>query len=558
MSEVKSDLTKVTPPQELDDGAKLAILQHLSRRLASHRNKMALYAQTEFTLSSNPDKNKSLDALVGEVDNWAQELLQNAWTACQEVGGKCPTINSLSDTSTAGLPPLPPKEQVTQLMNAVLFLHITTRKEYNAHTRVFLSTFSPLDENAISATLKNPDKAVEEAERKTGEAKEHHASKGRTLRKVGIGLGAVAGGVLIGVTGGLAAPMVGASVGTVLGWLGVGGTAAGMLATGLASSSVVCGALFGAYGSKMSAEAVDRYTSEVDDLAIKPVHPPKDTLAVRLCVSGWLHSPDDVTAPWTIFGGEDTFSLQFEVQALMELSGALGALVKSQVMKYIKAEVIKRTVFASLFAALSTGVWLKIAQLASNPWAHARSMAVKTGKVLGTLLAQRVLGNRPITLVGYSLGSLVIFEALQHLASLPPAETSHLIQDVYLFGAPVTTDPRLWASARRVVAGRLVNGYGSQDYVLAVLSRISNVSWSVAGLQKVDVQGVEDVDCDFIDGHLRWRGLVGRSLELCEAPGINHTEVEVQVEKGKKFDKEMDLSLQDVEDVLAQGPELES
>jgi len=39
------------------------------------------------------------------------------------------------------------------------------------------------------------------------------------------------GGVLVGVTGGLAAPLVGAGLGTVLGAVGVGSTAAGALAT---------------------------------------------------------------------------------------------------------------------------------------------------------------------------------------------------------------------------------------------------------------------------------------------------------------------------------------
>lgn len=124
---------------------------------------------------------------------------------------------------------------------------------------------------------------------------------------------------------------------------------------------------------------------------------------------------------------------------------------------------------------------------------------------------------------------------------LPPSETSHLIQDVYIFGAPVTTDEPAWAAARRIVSGRLVNGYGSQDYVLAVLSRMSTVSWNVAGLQQVEVQGVENVECSFVDGHLKWRGLIGKSLELCEAPGIIQREVEVQVEKRKEVHQEMVL-----------------
>ncbi|KAI1787243.1 hypothetical protein LXA43DRAFT_853266, partial [Ganoderma leucocontextum] len=104
------------------------------------------------------------------------------------------------------------------------------------------------------------------------------------------------------------------------------------------------------------------------------------------------------------------------------------------------------------------------------------------GRVLGDLLASRVLGNRPITLVGYSLASIVIFEALQHLASLPPAQALGLVQDVYLFGSPIPVDRTQWAAIRRVVSGRLVNGYGKDDYVLAVLARASGMSWDVAGL----------------------------------------------------------------------------
>lgn len=167
---------------------------------------------------------------------------------------------------------------------------------------------------------------------------------------------------------------------------------------------------------------------------------------------------------------------------------------------------------------------------------QAKALATKAGRVLGTLLAQRVLGNRPITLVGYSLGSLVIFEALQYLASILPSQTqvAGLIQDVYLFGAPVPADESAWASVRRLVSGRLVNGYATEDYVLAVLARISDMSWGVAGLQPVQVRGVENVECKDVDGHLKWRGMVGRCLQVCNAPGVVNAEVISQLERIEK------------------------
>lgn len=227
--------------------------------------------------------------------------------------GKCPTLDAYTDTSTAGLPSMSPPNQLTQVLNAVLFLHLTKHKSYPARSRAFLYSLGTLDEDAIVQTLKNPQKAISEAEKQAEQAREQHAAMNSTLRKVGIGLGAVAGGVLVGVTGGLAAPLVGAGVSAVLGFVGVGGTAAGLLASGLAGSSVVCGALFGAYGARSTALMVDRHTKDVQDLAIKPVRTREvDTLAVRLCVSGWLSQPEDVTAPWTVFGDDaDTFALRW-------------------------------------------------------------------------------------------------------------------------------------------------------------------------------------------------------------------------------------------------------
>lgn len=226
--------------------------------------------------------------------------------------GTCPVLDSFSDTSTASLSPLPSDSHVAQILNNILFLHITTTKQYHAHTRAFLFSLAiTFDERNIAATLKHPDHAIEAVQRKAESAKEEQAASGRTLRMVGMGLGAVAGGAIVGITGGLAAPLIGAGLTTVLSWLGVSGTAVGLLASGLASSSVVCGALFGVYGSKKSAEMVDRFTKEVHDLAIIAIHPPEGSLAVRLCVSGWLGSREDVTSPWTVFEGDDTFALQW-------------------------------------------------------------------------------------------------------------------------------------------------------------------------------------------------------------------------------------------------------
>ncbi|OJT06136.1 hypothetical protein TRAPUB_3071 [Trametes pubescens] len=550
----KSDLTKVTPSKDLTDSQCHATFQRLQRRLAAFRNTAELHAAAESAFVNTRAAIATKDAFVEALNTWAEETQKNIWLACREPGGEQPEFDPLSDTSTVGLPPLLPQEHLAPLLHTVLLLHVTSNKEYSSRTRTFLFLVGPIDEEVVAATLKDPKQAIEEASKTTDAAKEEHARRSKVLRMVGVGVGAVAGGVLIGVTGGLAAPAVGAGVASVLGWLGVGGTAVGVLASGLAGSSVVCGALFGAYGSRKTAQVVGAYTREVRDLAIKPVHKPTETMAVRLCVTGWLETPEDVTAPWTVFGGDDTFALQWEVEALENLSSALVDLIKAQAMLYIKGAIIKQTILAALFSALSPMAWIKITKIIDNPWVQAKTLAVKTGKVLGTLLAQRVLGTRPITLVGYSLGSLVIFEALQHLASLPPSQTLGLVQDVFLFGSPLPVDRAQWAAVRRVAAGRVVNGYGSDDYVLAVLARVSGMNWGVAGLQPVEVQGVENVACD-VDGHLKWRGLIGQCLVQCGAPGVDKAEVERQLaRKAAEIEKQVNMTEEEADRAVKAGP----
>jgi len=109
---------------------------------------------------------------------------------------------------------------------------------------------------------------------------------------------------------------------------------------------------------------VGRHTKDVHDLAIVPVHPPKDTLATRICVSGWLNTKDDVVDPWKIFDqSQDTFALQWEVGALLELSDALATLLKDKAIWYVQKEIIKRTVLATLFASLSPVAYLQIGNI---------------------------------------------------------------------------------------------------------------------------------------------------------------------------------------------------
>lgn len=66
-----------------------------------------------------------------------------------------------------------------------------------------------------------------------------------------------------------------------------------------------------------------------------------------------------------------------------------------------------------------------------------------------------------------------------------------------------------------MVAGRVVNIYSTNDYVLGFLYRSQSITLGVAGLQAVEgVKGVENVDVsDLVSGHTRYRFLTGPILK---------------------------------------------
>ena len=87
----------------------------------------------------------------------------------------------------------------------------------------------------------------------SGEAEtKKKVEENKDSRKWKVGLASVAGAALIGVTGGLAAPLVAAGVGSVMGGIGLGATAAAGYLGSVAGSTIIVGGLFGAYGGRMT------------------------------------------------------------------------------------------------------------------------------------------------------------------------------------------------------------------------------------------------------------------------------------------------------------------
>lgn len=167
-------------------------------------------------------------------------------------------------------------------------------------------------------------------------------------------------------------------------------------------------------------------------------------------------------------------------------------------------------------AAITLPVVLtKLSYLIDNPWSVSQDRAWAAGLILADSLIDRNLGTRPVTLVGYSLGSRVIFSCLLELAR---KGAYGLVQNVYMFGSPLIVKKDEYLQARTVVPGRFVNGYSTNDWILAYLFRLtSGGPRRVAGLAPItDLPWIENLDVtEIVKGHMEYRKAMPRLLREC-------------------------------------------
>ncbi|KAH8716759.1 hypothetical protein GQ44DRAFT_688806 [Phaeosphaeriaceae sp. PMI808] len=481
------------------------------------------------------------------IDFDQDPFVQNAWNGNQKQGR-----GNIIETKILALD----ESKRDVVLNCVLLL-LLSLEQYTAQSRVLLVHLAnnlKLEtdrlaalEKAIALGLLATAASQMDAEKTA----KKQASNDAVNRRWKVGLAAVGGAVLIGVTGGLAAPLLAAGLGTVMGGLGLGVVSTYLGA--LAGSSVLVGSLFGAYGAKMTGRLMDRYAKEVQDFEFVPVQDPdrplfqrdqewadeqdaidpakreQHRLRVTIGISGWLSSPLDVSKPWEVIDANATepFALRFELDAMLRLGNSLQDVLFSYAWDGLAYTVVSRTVLGALYAGLWPLGLIKVASVLDNPFSVALARADKAGKVLAHALIDGVQGKRPVNLIGYSVGARVIYACLIELAE---QHAFGLVESVVLMGTPAPIDCKSWRQIRSVVASRVVNVYSTDDYVLGYLYRSAKLELGVAGLREVpDIHGIENVDMSkLVSGHDRYRYLVGTILVKIGFGDLNFNKVAEQ------------------------------
>ncbi|MBA0832394.1 hypothetical protein Goarm_016789 [Gossypium armourianum] len=249
-----------------------------------------------------------------------------------------------------------------------------------------------------------------------------------------------------------------------------------------------------------------RRTGNIDEfefIAIGDYHN-QGRLAVEILISGFVFSKEDYVRPWE--GQIDNMERYRILIPLPIVCIALELMRQGAMM----------TVLSSLVAALALpAVLLSATNFIDSKWSIAVDRSDKAGRLLAEVLLKGYQGNRPVTLIGYSLGARVIFSCLQALSETE--RNAELVERVVLLGAPIAIKDENWEAARKMVAGRFINAYSTKDWMLGVAFRASLLTNGLAGLQPVDVQGIENVDVtDTIEGHSSYLWSTRKILERLE------------------------------------------
>lgn len=367
---------------------------------------------------------------------------------------------------------------------------------------------------------------VKEKEAQEEESQSSGSTWAKWKRRGIIGAAAVAGGTLMAITGGLAAPAIAAgfgalapTLGTLVPVIGASGFAAAASAAGTVAGSVAVAASFGAAGAGLTGSKMARRTGNIDEfefIAIGDYHN-QGRLAVEILISGFVFSKEDYVRPWEgQIDNMERFVLLWESRNLIAVSTAIQDWLTSSIALELMRQGAMMTVLSSLVAALALpAVLLSATNFIDSKWSIAVDRSDKAGRLLAEVLLKGYQGNRPVTLIGYSLGARVIFSCLQALSETE--RNAELVERVVLLGAPIAIKDENWEAARKMVAGRFINAYSTKDWMLGVAFRASLLTNGLAGLQPVDVQGIENVDVtDTIEGHSSYLWSTRKILERLE------------------------------------------
>lgn len=247
-----------------------------------------------------------------------------------------------------------------------LFLVLTADSVYDARSRVLLERvaealgLTSMDvtkfEKRITDTLQI-EEDVQALEDRQIFSKHERARRNKRLAMMG--LATVGGGLVIGLSAGLLAPLIGAGMGSALATIGIGSVAGNSLIFGGVGGATVITTTGTLSGATLGARGMQRRTRNVKTFEFRPIHNHKRVNCI-VTVPGFLRgSDDDPTLPFGVLDSVmgDAFSIMWEPEMMQEMGNAMSILWNETLVQGMQ-QVLAATVAPAMFSGtcgLSTG-----------------------------------------------------------------------------------------------------------------------------------------------------------------------------------------------------------
>lgn len=492
------------------------------------------------------------------------QVVENPWEQKSE---KKPQTPDLQETDVNNPPPskiLQPmdltkeaelKIDVAWTILCDLFLLLLADTNYDARSRTLLIKFAEVMKISHTEVCEFERRIIDalDMEQSTEEQVWNEDEHMKTRRKKNkrrklyyVGLATLGGSVVLGLSGGLLAPVIGAGIAAGLSTAGITG-ATGFL-TGVGGTAIVA-TTSTAIGAKIGTQAMSKRMGSVRTFEFSPLHNNRRVNLI-VSVSGWMTgNEDDVRLPFsTVDPVEgDLYSLHWEPEMLKSTGQTINILA-SEIFTQTLQQILGATILTAFMSAIQMPMMLsKLGYIIDNPWNVSLDRAWAAGLILADTLISRNLGQRPVTLIGFSLGARVIYSCLIELCK---RNAAGLVENVFIFGSPVVFNKEELVMVRSVVSGRFVSGYSEKDWILCYLFRATGGGFkSVLGISPINgIEGIESFNCtELVEGHMAYRKNMPKLLKKMGLSVLSEEFVDIeeaadpeQVQRQRKMIHEID------------------
>lgn len=216
---------------------------------------------------------------------------------------------------------------------------------------------------------------------------------------------------------------------------------------------------------------------------------------INICVSGFLSQDSSKRKEWVDLV-DDCDKKQMELFSLKWQSST-----KDELMEFFSkgwANMQSLSILSSNLPVLGTKMLL------DNPFLKSFKEARLTGFYLAHLLGDlHIFGNNAINLIGFSMGTIVIFECLLELDRMRKFQ---IINDVIVMGGIINRND-FESFSLSMINGRFLHCFSKNDFALKYLFRIVKFGETAIGTKRIEGdKKIENFDCsDLVEDHMGFR-----------------------------------------------------